>query len=313
MVVRLTQYDGAKAGKSFFVGRLAKELQRMGVSVTVNGRHDIAMEVIRIKNKSKMPIVLRLDGCYYDSESDHAGANLGIAESASRSVHVVCQSKWGQAMVCKYLGIPKEKTTVILNGADPRYIPPPQKVEFKYEFVTASKWRPHKRLEETVESFLLADVPDSCLRVFGVLGNGVDESIKDKWNDKRIIWHGPIYDHSILMGWFRNATAMIHLCMGDCCPNSVVEATCQHVPTICNNITGTPEIVGPAGGFVLDLDAPHDDLRPLPLYNPPKIDTRKVAEAITACVANRPVVSTDHVDIRNAAVAYRRVFERHVR
>ena len=82
MVVRLTQYDGAKAGKSFFVGRLAKELQRMGVSVTVNGRHDIAMEVIRIKNKSKI-VELQMA----DKQNKVSGMESDFLEQLSRELN----------------------------------------------------------------------------------------------------------------------------------------------------------------------------------------------------------------------------------
>ena len=309
MIVLFVDFRGPKAGKGFQLQSIYHELPNQGVETTLKGPHDVVLENARLRMKSSKPKVLRVDGCYHDTGMDWKAKNQSLKDSAHQADHVICQSEYGKFMLQKYLGIPDSKCTIVFNGSDPRYKPPTVEQTHRHEFIALSKWRPHKRLKDALDAFLLADIPESCLRVFGQFGKGMDKSMVSDYSDPRILWLGPMYDRPTLMGYIKQSIAMIHLCQNDCCPNSVVEAICMGTPVICGNTGGTPEIVRPSGGTVLDLQKPYDG-EPIDLYHPVPIDVSMVSEAMKKMVENRPNIVCDHVDIRQTAYGYKRVFEK---
>jgi len=296
-------------GKGFFLQGLVGELQNIGVGIITDKSedHDIVFENIRIKNKTHRPIVVRFDGVYHDTGIDWRGKNEGIKEAADRAFSIICQSDFGRKMVIAYLNADPSKITVINNGTRSNAPVIEPELTHRHNFITVSVWRPHKRLKETIEAFLLADIPDSVLRVFGKLGKGMDESIKSYASDK-VIFMDQVTDRPLLLGYMRTATASIHLCWFDCCPNSVVEAINQLCPVICSNEGGTHELVRPSGGIVLNLDQPYN-LMPVDLYHPPKINLNMVAEAMVSVSQNRPEIKNNHVDLNTTAQKYKAVFE----
>lgn len=297
-------------GKGFFLQGLVDELRKLKVDIIFdrNKPHDVSLENIRIRNKTTAPMVVRFDGVYHNTAIDWKRKNEGMVIAAKAATKIICQSQFGREMVVRYLSADPKKITIINNASV-------KSVEIKSiglinrnNFIAVAVWRPHKRLKETIEGFLAADIPDSILRIFGKLGKGMDNFSFNKYPKDRVVYMDQMTDRSNLLAYMHLATAMIHLCWFDCCPNSVVEAINQRCPVICNNVGGTKEIVYPSNGIVLELDEPYD-YKPVDLYNPPPIDINKLAEAIRSVSINRPKINNEHVNIENVAWRYKNVLE----
>lgn len=293
-------------GKSLFCKRLADELKNYADIVDGDESADVSLNVIRLKHKKSKIKVLRIDGVWHDTAKDFVNKNKAIAESVRKADGVVYQSNFAMNMGEKYLGRAKCPIKVIFNGSDPRIYDKVKPVKFikKNVFIAFSKWRPHKRLKEIIESFLLANIEDSQLLIVGNTEKcGMTRMEFERYVKRKDIEYLGHIPQSLLIPVLKGCTASVHLCWFDACPNSVVEAICAGIPVITNNVGGTWEIVAPSGGFVCDIDSPYD-LNPVDLYNPPKIDRNKVSEAMIECVDKKPVIKSEHVDIKNVAKEY---------
>ncbi|MFX0140287.1 MAG: glycosyltransferase family 4 protein [Candidatus Hodarchaeota archaeon] len=295
-------------GKSLFCARLANEFRLNGIKVTGNleSKTDISLNVIKLKHKKSAKKILRLDNVWHDTAKQWEQKNRNIQESLKKADGVIYQSEFARTMCNKFLGEPDCPSIVIFNGSDPNYYKniTPIKEPYEHIFLAFSKWRPHKRLRDIIESFLLAEIPNSILIVAGHLDrSGIDKKDALKYFSKfNTRWIGMV-EHSILASYLKIARASIHICWFDACPNSVVEAIVAGVPVITNNTGGTFEIVGPSGGYILYLDEPYD-YKPVDLYNPPPINRNKIAEALWDCIEDPPVIDCEHVDIKNIAKQY---------
>ena len=205
-------------------------------------------------------------------------------------------------MCDKYLGPFSGPNTVISNGAPVDTMNSISKAESDTAFnvITASRWRPQKRLTDIVECFLGADIPDSTLFVAGNLKQS-DLNLGRYQGNAKIKFLG-VLSQPQLQGYLHLANSFVHLSWIDWCPNSVVEAICSCKPVITNNVGGTHEIVAPSNGFVCDIDKPYD-LNPVKLYVPPKFDRDIVSEAILKSLQPREI-SNSHLDIKLIAQQY---------
>lgn len=310
MIALFPDVSNPATGKGFFLQGLVDELRRQGLSIVFdrNEPHDVSLENIRIKNKTTAPTVVRYDGVYHDTAIDWKRKNESMALSAKVATKIICQSEFGKNMVVRYLDADPEKITIINNASiRPVEIKSIGLVN-KHNFIAVAVWRPHKRLRETIEGFLAADVPDSVLRIFGKLSKGMDSFSFGRYPKNKVIYMDQMTDRTTLLTYMHLSTAMIHLCWFDCCPNSVVEAINQKCPVICSNQGGTKELVYPSNGIVLELDKPYD-YQPVNLYHPPPINIQVLAEAIRSVAANRPEINSDHVNIENVAWRYKNVLE----
>jgi len=289
-------------GKSLFCNKLAKIFKRQGITITddINTYADASINVIRIKHQNSKVRILRLDGIWHDTGKNYVQKNLSIKQDLMRADAVIYQTQYAKKMADKYLGIANKPTAVILNGSEI------QKDDHRKgnHFIAFSKWRPHKRLQDTIESFLLAGIPNCKLVIAGNYKNcGIEITKLHKYLDHPAINYIGSVDQKILNHYLENAIGSIHLCWFDACPNSVVEALCHNVPVITNNVGGTKELVEPAAGYVCEVDKPYD-MNPVDLYHPPKINRRLVANNIWKCYEEKPKVINDHLDIENIAEQY---------
>lgn len=295
-------------GKSLFCKRLADEFSRLGIAV-VDGdsEADVSINVIRLKHERSSIKILRINGVYHNTAQDYKRKNAGIVDSLKKADGVIYQSEFSRNMSDNYIGVPDCPNSVIFNGSIPEIYERAKPVVFdsKYNFITFSKWRPHKRLRDIIESYLLTDIPDSKLLILGEVneksGLTKDEAIKYSKN-RNLVFCGML-PQNMLIPMLKTCTAAIHLCWFDACPNSVVESICAGVPVITNNVGGTWEIVAPSGGYVCNIDKPYD-FKPVDLYHPPEIDRNKIAEALICSVNARPKITNDHVNIKNIAKQY---------
>jgi len=314
MKIFLPYKEEPKTGKGLFIKRLHDEFIKMGIRVILkpSEKSDIALHVTKMKYKtnSKKNIV-RFNGVYHDKKIDYKYFNSQIRTHADKADALIFQSKFGQQMFEKYIGKYKNKPrTVIFNGSTTQDNAKTIQSKFKYNFLAFSRWRPHKRLKTIVKSFLLADIPDSCLWIAGdTINSGMDRNkMKKIFSENNINRLGEI-KQSKISRYLKLCDAVIHICWVDVCPNSVVESICSGKTVICNNVGGTQEIVMPSGGIVCDIDEPYD-LKPVDLYNPPKIDVNIVANAMKESIKQKNDICLDHVEIGNIAKQYMAFFEK---
>lgn len=295
-------------GKGFFCYRLAQAMRIMGVDVIGSPKAfvDVSLNIIHLTHTDSKVKLLRLAGVWHDTGKKWAQKNLGMAESLRRCDGVVYQTNFAKMMCNKYLGVPTKPFKVIFNGADPEFYKNilPANMEGKKVVLAFSRWRPHKRLRDIIESFLLTRLKDVVLLVAGDLsGSGLTREEHEKYFKLSNVKYLGIINQTVLGSYLNMASASIHLCWVDGCPNSVVEAITAKVPVICNNVGGVQELVTPSDGFVCDVDKPYD-MNPVDLYHPPPIDRRKIAEKIELCCRGRMEIKNDHVLIENVAKQY---------
>ncbi|MHA2023958.1 MAG: glycosyltransferase family 4 protein [Candidatus Thorarchaeota archaeon] len=306
MKVHIYSYQSG-TGRAHFFDRLVSALKLLGVEVTrkLGECCDISLQAVFIERTKAKCHVLRLDGVHHNVDVDYKKINNSIMrKGVNLADAIVYQSRFSATMCSRYLEIGRKPTEIIGNGA--------VLIDNKYEqgsksvFFTASRWRPHKRLADIIESFLLADIEDAVLYVAGDLSkSGLTREGMRKLGPT-VKYFGVLNQHQ-LQEVLKKTTAFLHLCWFDSCPNAVVEAIAAGAPVITNNVGGTKEIVELSNGIVLPIDSEYD-FQPCKLYSPPPIDRYLVAQAILRCNQNRPVVDKSCVDINKVAERYRRFF-----
>ncbi len=314
MRVYIQSKTTSRTGKGFFFHRLSAALKEMGVEVVSSPdvKHDVSLHAVKIKQATRSKRVVRLDGIYHNLGMNYKSMNKSIKQHMGKAHALIYQSIYGKAMCVKYLGKFRGPTATILNGADPRYYDriQPASVDCDHLYLAVSRWRPHKRLRDIIESFLLASIDSSKMYVAGNLkDSGLKKQEILKYTSTRRVKFLNVRDQKELASYYRAAKALVHLCWFDCCPNSVAEAICAGCPVITNNVGGTRELVKPSGGFVCKIDRPYN-MKPVQLYRPPKINRGIIADAITVCSRKEIPVDNSHLDIRTIAAQYKEFFEK---
>ncbi len=303
-------------GKSLFCHRLGQELLRRGVDVTDNRRDktDIALNVIRLQNTNARINVLRLNGVYHNSAQDYEKKNANIKLSLQRADAVIYQSYHAKKLCDTFIGKAYVPSTIIFNGADPEYykqFEPIKSLKNNKVVLAFAKWRPHKRLHDIIESFLLAEVEDSILLIAGdITKSGVSSDQIDFYSPYSNIHFLGNLDQQQLGSYIKSADVTMHLCWFDACPNSVVESLCANVPVITNNVGGTRELLQETRSSVLvcHVDEPYD-YKPVDLYNPPAIDRNIVADKIRQALEHLPRIDSTKLHISSTADKYIKFFE----
>ena len=195
---------------------------------------DVQLSLIRIEKNNRLPIVLRIDGIYYDLDTNYKARNASISISNSAADGVVYQSNYSKELCDRFLS-PRKKGSiykVVYNGIDPVWSGE-RKGHDGINVVVISKWRRLKRLKEIIDLFLefLKIVPDSTLHVLGKLHD--NKPVKHT----KIIYYGMV-DRSVVGNILTTADFSLHLCKRDSCPNSVVETISAGVPVITTNKCG---------------------------------------------------------------------------
>ena len=234
---------GFSGGPRSFKDRLIKQFNKMDdISVVYGGKFDVELALIRSTKKHNKPVVLRLDGCYY--EKGRLGANKAIKKAINTADRIIFQSNFSKKMLHNLLKIPNNKmlnSSVIYNGIDLDYVDSikPRCEKKPMSFACAASWRPNKRPMSIVKGFLEADIKDSILYVIG-------KNFPKKIKDKRIKYLGNI-SASDVISVFKSCNYLIHLCHIDSCPNVVIEALACNMLVLHTNLGGTRELVGDRG------------------------------------------------------------------
>ena len=274
----------SNSGPNKFTRSLFTELiNKKGFSITNQEEADIEFCLIQQAVQKKKPMVLRLDGIYFNSEQDYERQNAPIKAAYENADAVIFQSEFNKKLTEYWFGT-HPNSHVIHNAYFGELIKDKtfrRQLADREIWSCASSWRPHKRLVENARYFL-KNAPEKA--VFVIAGSGYTEEEKykiqqmmsEKQNtDKQIIMLGNV-DYHTLRQLYDASSTFVHLAYLDHCPNVVVDAYAHGCKIVCSNSGGTQEI-GDGFSVVLEKGSPWD-FSPIELYNPPEITlNRKIS------------------------------------
>jgi len=285
--------DDTMDGKHRFLIRLAVQMRKDGVIID-NNKPDVHIYLPRGKrNKNAKINLLRVDGLIMNTRWNYKVKNRKIKESIEKSSAVVYQGDFCEEAYRKFLNINK-KFKIISNGADPNEFLPRNPKKF---FIANSKWRPHKRLKETIKCFLVA--LDKGLDADLIITGKGDYEYKHK-RIKYVGWQ----KKEELKNLFSKAIGSIHLTWLDWCPNSMVEAIVARCPVIYTKCGGQIQL-GEGSGIGVEDEQWQFNL--IDLYDPPKLDRDKVADAMIYLENNKDkdlYLVREILNIKNVAKEY---------
>ena len=247
-----------------------------GVTLSNQEEADVEFCLIQQQLPKVKPMVLRLDGIWFNSEQEYNKQNAPIQYSYNNADAVVFQSEFNKKLTEKWFGVHKN-SYIVHNAADQKLINGINRRFWNEKFGNekevwscASNWRPHKRLRDNIRYFLNFAPKDAYLAIAGALG--MDEVKELSALDNRIVFLGDL-DYASLLALYKRSSTFVHLSYLDHCPNVVVDAQASGCKVICSSTGGTHEIVD-EGIIVLEDEW---DMKPCKLYKPPQMDfTRTV-------------------------------------
>ncbi len=249
------------------------------VSLSSQEKADIEFCVIQQQAHKVKPMILRLDGIYFNSEQDFKQQNAPIKFAYDNADAVIFQSSFNKRLTESWFG-PHKNDHIIHNASDPEIVNHPIIIQNcknknwpwhkeKEVWSCAASWRPHKRLMQNVLYFLNHAPQDS---IFAIAGNvGMDEAKQYLSMSDRIYILGELSYQNLLSLYHRSST-FVHLAYLDHCPNVVIDAQSAGCKIICSSTGGTHEVVD-NGMMILEKEW---DMKPCKLYNPPKMDFSKI-------------------------------------
>ena len=261
----------SNSGPNKFTRQLFNQMQKEhGVSYTINQQEaDVEFCLIQQVAHKVKPMVLRLDGIWFNSEQNYKEQNKLIEFSYRNADSVVFQSEFNKKLTETWFGEHKN-SHVIYNAADFKQIERANAAFWNNTFgketevwSCASSWRPHKRLNENIRYFLEFAPKNAIL---AIAGKGSDSERLSYLNNERIKFLDEL-DYMSLLSLYKRSSNFIHLAYLDHCPNVVVDAQAAGCRIICSSTGGTSEIVE-HGTVIVEDDW---DFRPCKLYQPPKL------------------------------------------
>lgn len=269
----------SSSGPNAFGLKLAKQFAMMGH--TLADMHDCEVQLSFISMlRQAAPTVLRLDGCWFNSDQEWERMNRSLRHSMQSSAAVVVQTDFDRELISRYLGH-HPSVTVIRNGTDVAAIQAtepmqsPQLDTYDEVWCCASSWRPHKRLSEDVRYFRECAPERACLVIAG-------ENPDCRVADPRVFYAGQLDQETLWSLYRRTASTagrFVHLPWLGHCDNVLIDARAAGCRVVCTDSGGTGEVAGE--GATLVEDAPWD-WQPLKLYEPPALDFSKVSVAGTS-------------------------------
>ena len=262
----------SNSGPNKFTRQLFNQMEKdYQVSYTNNQQEaDVEFCLIQqIAHKVK-PMVLRLDGIWFNSEQNYKEQNRLIEFSYQNANAVIFQSEFNKKLTESWFG-KHRNSYVIHNAADLKQIERANAAFWNNTFgkdtevwSCASSWRPHKRLNENIRYFLEFAPKNAIL---AVAGKGAASERLDYLSNERIKFLNEL-DYMSLLSLYKRSSTFIHLAYLDHCPNVVVDAQASGCRIICSSTGGTSEIVE-NGTIVVEEEW---DFKPCKLYSPPQIE-----------------------------------------
>lgn len=297
MIVGFSEDVGLKdgSGKHKFLHRLSLEFIKNGIKIS-NKNPDIFLYIPGAKPNLKSKInIIRLDGLIINNKQDYVSKNKKIIEAIEKSDAIVFQNDFCKTAYLRFLKFTQKTNKCIMNGAS--------KEEFlersPQNFILANcKWRPHKRLNDTIAGFLHAI--DKDLDCDLVVTGDVDNKILHK----RIKYVG--YQNSeqikILLS---GAIATTHLSWIDWCPNAMVESIISGCPVIYSSSGGHSYLGKDCG---IEIKDSVWDFKPCDYYNPPPLNKEEISNAFFNLKNKKNNVYKNDLDISFVANEYIKFF-----
>jgi glycosyltransferase involved in cell wall biosynthesis len=270
---------------------------------------DVQLSFVHFTAKTSMPTVLRLDGIYYDTDTDYKQRNAQISDAHKRADMVIYQSKYSRMFIESYLEPRKEsaQTSIIYNGIKRGWAGEHINNDI-FDIVVSASWRRHKRLSEIIDTFCQFKNVYKEKVILHVLGGLV--------NNKMIqcpsIWYyGEVKGEDMAKVW-RLADASIHLSKKDSCPNTVVEAIGAGSPVVTTNACGgAAEMSAMVKGCKIAFnDGDYFDIKPCKPYTDEynvlsdECRTNVIKELCNIKEENMRVELPEILQIHNVAEAY---------
>ena len=251
--------------KHRFAQRLIPAWKNLGHDASDKpGGCDIHLCFIRRYNETKLPLVQRLDGVYYNKAENYNKRNAGHSRLHAIANGIIYQSEHSKLMCEKYLARRTTKNTaVIYNGIEPNWCGGFERHK-EFNVIVSAKWRRHKRLQETIDVFLefQRTHKDAYLHIFGKLHD--NKMVRHK----NIQYYGMV-SFDILKRVYKKGDVFIHLSKRDSCPNAVVEAIGSGIPIITTETCGgATEMARMTEGCIICGNDP-DTLEPVFNYKDP--------------------------------------------
>jgi len=272
----------SNSGPNKFSRTLFNSLAKNKDVSIVSNQSDADVEFCLIQQQARKikPMVLRLDGIWFNSEQDHEQQNAPIKFAYQNADAVIFQSNFNKKLTESWFG-KRVNSTVIHNAADINLIRSANSHYWDKKFgkdtevwSCASNWRPHKRLKDNVRYFLDFAPRDAVFAIAG--GIHMDEAKEILKIDKRIFLMGDL-DYMSLLSLYKKSSTFIHLAYLDHCPNVVVDAQAAGCNIICSSSGGTKEIVE-KGSIVIEDNW---NFKPCKLYRPPVLNFQNTKEVLS--------------------------------
>ncbi len=289
----------AGSGRYKFLIRLGREMKKRGIKI--GGKDsDIYLHVPGEKFSSNAKLnVLRLDGLIINTRWNYKKKNRVLEQEIKKSDALIYQGDFCHKSYENFLRVSKTPFAIIPNGASPDEFLPRNPKNY---FLANCKWRPHKRLKDTVKSYLRA------------LKLGLDSDLlitgepDYRYKHPRITylsWQSREQIKKLLSG----AIASLHLTWLDWCPNSMVEAIVSGCPIIYTKSGGHSDLGKNSGIGIKDTQW---NFKVLDLYDPPKVDRNEIAQAMIDMKKNKGELypTRNDLSIKNVCDKYINFFEK---
>ena len=232
------------SGPNYFASKLVKYLELRGVLFDKNIGYDKKLTFIQSNGlRTDLPMYLRLDGIYFNSNFNCERMNYNIKKSYEQATGVIFQTEFNKELCFEWFGS-HNNYKIIPNGADNHYLNSfvnCEEVEknlsgYNKIWSCAAHWHSYKRLKDNIDYFLNFSNDKDILIVAGKNPDYIIEHPQIKYvgnlNTKQLITVYKLSDY------------FIHLAYLDHCPNVVVDAKACGCKIICSSTGGTKEIAG---------------------------------------------------------------------
>ena len=261
----------SNSGPNKFTRQLFKQMQKDYQVSYTNNQQDADVEFCLIQQvvRKVKPMVLRLDGIWFNSEQNYKEQNKIIEYSYNQADAVIFQSAFNKKLTESWFGEHKN-SYIIHNASDFTQINRANASFWNNTFgkntdvwSCASSWRPHKRLAENIRYFKEFAPKNAIL---AIAGKGCEKERIENLSNTRIKFLGEL-DYVSLLSLYKKSSTFIHLAYLDHCPNVVVDAQASNCRIICSSSGGTHEIIE-TGTIVIEKVW---DFKPCKLYKPTKL------------------------------------------
>lgn len=221
---------------------------------------------LQLLKRRRVPIVLNQNGVFYPAwfAGDWRAMNARMAHAYHAAGHVFWQSAFCRDAAERFLGPRKGPGEILFNAVDTRLFAPEAgaRAPGPFRFLMTGKLDRHMlyRPQAAIEGLAVARGQGLDARL--ILAGHFDPEVARMIATRsaalglaaQIEMRGP-YTQAQAPKIYAAADAYLALTFNDCCPNAVIEAMACGLPVLFNASGGTPELVGPAAGVKLKVEA----------------------------------------------------------